>query len=100
MGRYRQIVEETNMKQKKLNLNSSESREIMGLELLAQISETFALFTDIYAATHGVNMETPAQEDEKKRKATVRKQLRKMAQDQKKDDEPIPDSEIPFASNE
>ena len=95
MGRYRQIVEETNMKQKKLNLNSSENREIMGLELLAQISETFALFTDIYAATHGVNMETPAQGDEKKRQ----KQLRKMAQNQKKDDEPIPDSEIPFASD-
>lgn len=93
MGRFQMVNNEIKEKTKDLNLNSSEHREIMHLALLAQISETLGLFLDIYASTHGVHLETPEVEKPKK-------DLKKMAKAMKKDDERIPDSEIPFASDE
>lgn len=99
-SRYQQVNKEIKANQEKLSLNSAEGREVMHLALLAQISETFGMFLDIYAATHGVGVQlsVPEQKDEKTEQKL--KQLKKMAKNQKKDDKPIPDSEIPFASDE
>ena len=103
MSRYEQVIKQTNGNLERVGIGSSENREKMTIALLAQISETFALYLDIYAATHGVHYETsdkPDVSDEDKKK--LRKAyLKKVAEERKKEDsERIPDSEIPFASDE
>ena len=85
MSRYEQVVKQTKWNLNRVGIGSSENREKMTIALLSQISETFALYLDIYAATHGVHYETsdkPDVSDEDNRK--LRKEhLKKVAEEQR-----------------
>lgn len=99
MTRYEMVVKSTADMQKKTKLTSSEDREILHLHFLCQISETLALMADMYAFDRRLyTNEVPAEE----KKNNLRDMAKKMKEKQKTegDSERIPDSEIPFASDD
>ena len=100
ISRYDQVVDGIKDAQNKFSLNSSEGRQIIGLTLLSQISETFAMFLDVYAVSHGLALGFP---DKKGRnRAPLGKPVERTdaplnrPAEKQDDNDRIPDSEIPF----